>query len=179
MGTCILDEMPSKERRRLACSAAEIDSACATTRPGILVCLCQHKPRHAPTQNSMLLWYFLFAGRYSRTMSTRTSNSTSPAAATKRRNPRKTTLPHGSPTRTQIRNQTQQHDLHARPRWMHEWSYAEGAKSQAFRHNCGTHPLSSFVHRGVATQIHTKHDASFVRLWRRDVDLKIAVAQQP
>lgn len=47
MCTCILDDMPSRERR-LACSAAEIDSACATTRPRASLFACHELSTQAP-----------------------------------------------------------------------------------------------------------------------------------
>jgi hypothetical protein len=46
-GTCILDDVPSRERR-LACSAAEIDSACATTRPRASLFACHELSTQAP-----------------------------------------------------------------------------------------------------------------------------------
>lgn len=45
--TCILDDMPSRERR-LACSAATIDSACATTRPRASLFACHELSTQAP-----------------------------------------------------------------------------------------------------------------------------------
>jgi hypothetical protein len=52
--TCILDDMPSRERR-LACSgsAGEIDSACATTRPRASLFACHELSTQAPPCSNM------------------------------------------------------------------------------------------------------------------------------
>ena len=59
---------------------------------------------------------------------------------------------------------------------MHEWSYAEVQNPKPF---VITVALILSVHLCTSGGGHnyTVYDASFVRLWRRDVDLKIAVAQ--
>lgn len=136
MGTCVyLMTCRAGKEGRLACSAAEIDSACATTRPGILVCLCQHKPRHAPTHPphccGRTFALFALAIRRKDHECSDIEPTKYRCSCYKERMQEKTTLPHGSPTRTQIRNQ-QQHDLHARPMWMHEWSYAEVQNPKPF-----------------------------------------------
>ena len=147
---------------------------CHHQAKGILVCLCQHRPRHAARHppHCCVICSFLLedSRREPQILIHEISTRTSAATSKKEKNPRKTPLPHGSPTRVKIKTQ-QQHDLHARPRWMHEWSYAAlqtAAKSQAFRHNCGTHPSHLFVYIGCIgrPQVHTM---SFRQMWRRVV----------
>ena len=156
---------------------------CHHQTKGILVCLCQHRPRHAARHppHCCVICSFLLedSRREPQILIHEISTRTSAATSKKEKNPRKTPLPHGSPTRVKIKNQ-QQHDLHERPRWMHEWSYAALKQLQnpkPFVITVARIPPISFVYIGCIgrPQVHTMSLSSDVAA--SGVDLRIDCTQ--
>jgi len=177
-GTCILDDMPSKDTGREG-SAAEIDSACATT--SLFACLVSTQ---APPRGFLHIAVPLFPS-CCRTLkdhghSDMTGNSTTPPTAKQKgskKSPPSSCQPYPRPSRNQ-----QQHDLHAcssvdarvELRGINTAAFKlvptqTAAKSQAFRHICGTPPpvhLCTSVASGGHHRLEV-HTMFFRQMWRR------------
>ena len=83
-------------------------------------------PPRCKTPSTLLCHLFVLARRYAKRTTyshPRNVNKDTRCYKQERKESKKSNPSSRQPYRVKIKNQ-QQHDLHARPRWMHEWSYA-------------------------------------------------------
>lgn len=130
-------------------------------------------PPRCKTPSTLVQYLSMFAGRYVRKTTSAQTLPDLQQRLLQKEDSKKNNPSSRQPYPSKKNRNQQQHDLHARPRWMQEWSYAEVQNPKPF---VITVALILSVHLCTSGDGHnyTMCDASFVRLWRRDVDLKIA-----